>query len=144
MPIANLTEARDALYTPFLQAWAASAYSTVPVHYPDAIEEGNDASESYVRVHITHTNERQKTLGETGQRRYRLYGLINFQVFTPLNTGQIDADLMTTIIKNAYRGKNTGSTDAITFRGTRVTEVGRDGGRLQTNVTVDFDYDEIA
>ena len=89
------------------------------------------------------TNEVQKSLGEVGNRRFRVYGMVMVQVFTKYGTGQVTADLISGVVKGAFRGVNTGA-DAITFRNARVVDVGHSGPYLQTNVFAEFDYDEIA
>jgi hypothetical protein len=143
MPITSTTQARDAIYGCLQTAMAASAYASVPIFYPDAVKDHPNGQETFLRAFVDLTTERQRSLGETGNRRFRVYGIVTVQVFTPYGDGQVTADLISGIVKGAFRGVNTGS-DAITFRNTRVVDVGRDGTYLQTNVLSEFDYDEIA
>jgi len=143
VPIASTTAARDAIYGCLKAAIAASAYSTLPIYYPDVVKDTPDGEDEFIRVFVDLTNEMQVTLGETGNRRFRVYGLVMVQIFTRYGQGQVNADLISGVVKGAFRGVNTGS-DAITFRNARVIDVGHSGPYLQTNVFADFDYDEIA
>jgi hypothetical protein len=122
---------------------AASAYSSVPIYYPDAVKDSPGGDAEFIRIFVDLTNEVQKSLGEAGNRRFRVYGMVMVQIFTKYGSGQVTADLISGVVKGAFRGVNTGS-DAITFRNARVVDVGHSGPYLQTNVFADFDYDEIA
>lgn len=143
MPIANQTAARDAIYGCLQTAIAASAYASIPVYYPDRVKTTPDGDDEHIRAFVDLVDERQKSIGETGNRRYRIYGVVMVQVFTKYGSGQENADLISGVVKAAFRGVNTGS-DAITFRHVRVVDVGHSGPYLQTNVIAEFDYDEIA
>lgn len=143
MPIANQTAARDAIYGTLKAAIDASAYSTLPIYYPDRVKETPDGDDEHLRAFVDLTNEVQKSLGEPGNRRFRVYGVVMVQVFTKYGSGQENADLISGVVKGAFRGVNTGA-DAITFRNARVIDVGHTGPYLQTNVIAEFDYDEIA
>lgn len=143
MPLANHGEARDAIYGCLKTAVEASAYSTLPIYYPDAVKAHPDGDDSHLKAFVDFTTERQTSLGETGNRRFRVYGVVMVQCFTAYGDGQVLADAISGVVKRAFRGVNTGP-DAITFRNTRVVDVGRDGSYLQTNVISEFDYDEIA
>lgn len=142
MPIANQTAGKDAIYACFKAAMAASSYPTTTVLYSDVVAnkppEGN-----HLKVFVDYTNERQVAIGGPLLRRYRVYGMVLVQIFTPYGKGEVDSDGISGVVKGAFRGVNTGA-DAITFRNARVITVGQDGGWLQVNVTAEFDYDEIA
>lgn len=143
MPVANSTAARDAIYGTLKDAVDASAYSAMPIYYPDRVKESPDGEDEFIRVFVDLTNEMQVSLGEAGNRRFRVYGLVMVQIFTQYGAGQVNADAISGVVKGAFRGVNTGS-DAITFRNARVIDVGHSGPYLQTNVFAEFDYDEIA
>jgi hypothetical protein len=141
--IASTTAARDAIYGCLKTAVEASAYSSLPIYYPDVVKASPDGEDEHLRAFVDLTNEDQRTLGSTGNRRFRVYGVVMVQIFTKYGSGQENADLISGVVKRAFRGVNTGS-DAITFRNTRVVDVGHSGPYLQTNVISEFDYDEIA
>ena len=141
MPIANQTLAKDAIYAVLKTAIEGSAYSALNIIYPDTQED--KPTDKHLRVYVDLTDERQRSIGGTGLRRYRVYGMVMIQIFTPFGNGEVLADDIAGVVKGAFRGVNTGA-DAITFRHARVVSVGQDGSWLQTNVTVEFDYDELA
>jgi hypothetical protein len=141
MPIANQTVAKDAIYAVLKTAVEGSAYAALNIIYPDSQED--KPVDKHLRVYVDLTDERQVSIGGTGLRRYRVYGLVTVQVFTEFGKGEVDADAIAGVVKGAFRGVNTGA-DAITFRHARVVSAGQDGSWLQTNVTVEFDYDELA
>ncbi len=84
----------------------------------------------------------QRTLGNTGNRRFRRFGVITVQIFTLSNQGLATADVFAKIALDAFEGQSTAPTE-IHFRNAMINEVGEDGPWFQTNVLVDFDYDEI-
>lgn len=143
MPIANSTAARDAIYGCLKAAIDASAYSSIPIYYPDRVKSSPNGDDEHMKAYVDLTNEVQKSLGEVGNRRFRVYGMVMVQIFTKYGSGQVNADLISGVVKGAFRGVNTGA-DAITFRNARVVDVGHSGPYLQTNVFAEFDYDEIA
>lgn len=143
MPIASQTAARDAIYARLKTVIDASAYSALPVYYPDRVKTTPDGDTEHLRAFVDLTDEYQRTLGSAGNRRYRIYGIVMVQIFTKYGDGQERADLISGVVKGAFRGVNTGP-DAITFRHVRVIDVGHSGPHLQTNVVAEFDYDEIA
>lgn len=143
MPVSNITAARDAVYDRLKTVLAASAYPDIDVYYPDVTAARPDEEVPHIRVFMDHTYERQSSLGEVGNRRYRIGGIFSAQIFTPFGHGQVEADAISGVVKSAFRGVNTGN-DAIEFRNVRVVDVGQDGAWLQTNVMTEFVYDEIA
>lgn len=142
MPVANATAARDEIYGLLKAAVDASAYATVPVLYPDTVKDAPSDGTSYLKAFADLTTERVASLGPISGRRYRVSGLVQVQIFTPYGDGQATADLISGVVKAAFRGVNSTS-DTIAFRNARVVDVGRDGAYLQTNVVAEFEYDEI-
>ena len=143
MPVANITAARNAIYGALKTAMDASAYSALSTYYPDVTGVIPDTSTSHLRAQVDFIDENQVTLGQTNGRRFRVTGLVTVMVMTPYGKGQVDSDLISGVVKGAFRGVQTGS-DAITFRRVRIVDVGQSGAWLQTNVLAEFDYDEIA
>lgn len=84
----------------------------------------------------------QQTLGSVGNRRFRRFGIITVQIFTLGDQGLSTADVFAKVALDAFEGNSTAPTE-IHFRNSRINEVGEDGPWFQTNVIVDFDYDEI-
>lgn len=143
MPLSGATAARDAIYGCLKAKVDASAYSTMPIYYPDVVKASPDGNTTHLRAFVDLTTEQPASVGGHQQRRYRVYGMVTVQCFTLFGDGQDSADIISGLVKSAFRGVNTGA-DAITFRNARVVDVGHDGPYLQTNVIAEFDYDEIA
>lgn len=97
---------------------------------------------TWARVRVQHSTGRQASLsGSTGKRRWERTGFLLVQLFTPLFGGQVLADEIASIILNAFEGYSTSS--GVWFRNARMNEIGKDGAWLQTNILVDFQYDEV-
>lgn len=143
MPVSGSTAARDAIYGCLKAKVDASAYSSMPIYYPDTVKDSPNGDTAHLRAFVDLTTEQPASVGGHQQRRYRVYGIVTVQCFTKYGEGQETADLISGLVKGAFRGVNTGA-DAITFRNARVVDVGHSGPYLQTNVIAEFDYDEIA
>lgn len=149
---ATVEQAVDAILTRFNDTWEGDAESTgIPVAWPDAkfqVPTGQDADDDplpWARVAINHNPGAggQATLsGDTGQRRYRRFGVVTVQIFTPFGGGQLKAHRLVRVAMSAFEGVDLAPSGVI-FRNARFTEVGQDGAWLQTNVTADFEYDEV-
>jgi hypothetical protein len=121
----------------------ASTYAGIDIFYPDVRADDPPTGSPHLRVFTDLVEERQVTLGGIGGRRYRVFGLVTVQIFTPFGGGQKKSDEISGVVKGAFRGVNTGG-DAIEFRNVRVVDVGQAGAWLQTNVLAEFNYDEFA
>jgi hypothetical protein len=144
---ATIIEATDAILTQFKTTWDADSESMgIAVAWPDTkfAVPTSDGS-SWARVTLIHNPGAggQATLsGDTGQRRYRRFGVITVQVFTPFGGGQTDSQALARVAMSAFEGVDLAPSGVI-FRNARFTEVGQDGAWLQTNITSDFEYDEV-
>jgi hypothetical protein len=143
MPLANIAAARDAIFGAVKAAVDASAYPTLAVYYSDVVKDGASSGEPYMVVYADHTSESQRTMGGLGDRRFTVSGLVMAQIFTPFGDGHVLADAISGVVKGAFRGVNT-NLPGVWFRNSRVIDVGQEGSWLQTNVTAEFEYDEIA
>ena len=147
---ATVTQARNEVFTLFRTAWLADASSLgVELRYEDVgptdppkIPTGGDAP-SWVRIQLRHADGDQSSLGgETGTRIFERFGIITVQVFTPTGDGLVLNDTLSLIARNAFEGKTT-SPGAVRLRRARIVAVGEDGPWYQSNVLVDFEYDEV-
>jgi hypothetical protein len=146
MPITDITEAHDKLLAVFKTAWDTLDDPPLVI-YPD---DGQDLPDDgpYARVTVQHNLQSQVTVGGKlsnggpGQR-FRAFGIITVQIFTISGDGLTTAHTLSTLVKNAFQGKNTGS-DEIEFRNARINEIGQDGPWHQINVLAEFNYDEIS
>jgi hypothetical protein len=150
---ATLSQARDQVLATFKAAWdVGPPSSTVQVIY-DGVESDKpeNAATPWARVSVRHNPVQPGavTLGRApdGKRRYTRTGLVFVQLFTPLGDGLSLADQLATIARSAFEGVVTTPGNVI-FRAVSVNEVGSEvgpekGGWFQTNVTAQFEYDEI-
>ncbi len=96
----------------------------------------------WARARVQHTTGRQASLsGANGVKRWERGGFLIVQLFTPMLEGQNLADSLGSIIRGAFEGYSTPS--GVWFRNPRIQEVGSDGTWYQTNIFVDFQYDEV-
>lgn len=96
----------------------------------------------WARVKIVHTAGRQGSIAAFGgKRRFVRSGFIIIQLFTNANTGLVPHDEIVTMILGAYEGKTT--VGGLVFRNCRFQEIGDDGPWHQTNLFVDFEYDDV-
>ena len=144
----TFTAARDEILTVFKTAWDAGADTAGKVViYPDAknqVPKTNDADSNpnlWARVSVIHDTGGQATLGGIGNRLFRREGSVTVQVFTPIGTGLSIADRVYKIVVDAFEGKTSASGN-VWFRNVRVNEIGPEGSWFQTNIIIDFEYDE--
>jgi hypothetical protein len=141
MPISTFTEARDLVMLHFTTAWDAQTPPVPLLLYDDRHRDLPDNA-PYARITMRHNVSDQRTLGNTGNRRFRRFGVITVQIFALSNQGLATADTFAKVALDAFEGNNTAPTE-VHFRNVRMNEVGEDGPWFQTNVIADFDYDEI-
>lgn len=120
-----------------------TAWTPRPAAYPNvSFTPPAGSSDPWARVSLAHVTGNQATLSNpTGQKRWRRNGILTVQVFTPLGEGLSEGYSLAKVVADAYEGTATPS--QVWFRNVRINEVGPDGEWFQTNVLVDFTYDEI-
>lgn len=138
------TEARDDVYGIITTAWGALG----PIDYEDRPhDEATTAIPPktiipWIRITMHHTNGAQVTLSNSvGNRRFRRYGVIMVQVFSPLGSSLRDPENHSKIVNDALEGVAT--PHDVLIRNVRMDEKGSDGHWFQTNVIADFEYDEV-
>ena len=147
---ATITEAYDAILTTFKDAWDAdSTASSVPVQYQDVPKDDFPAkaatASAWARVTVLHnpaTGGQATLSGEVGNRRFRRFGTITVNIFTPVGDGKKLAHELQTVAMRAFEGVRTTGTGVI-FRNVRHTEIGPEGEYDQNNVLAEFEYDEV-
>jgi len=93
-------------------------------------------------VGVYHTAGEQATMGTiSGGRTFRRYGYIEVLVMTPEGDGLTLADELATIVHDALEGVTTSG--GVIFRNVRAVEEGKSGSFCVTNVSADFEYDQI-
>jgi hypothetical protein len=140
--IANISQARDEILATFRDAWEADETSAVvPVLYWDIAQDVPNSG-PWARVTVRHSAGNKSSLSnEVGSRRFTYVGTIFVQIFTVHEDGMVSADVLADIAMRAFEGNVTSG--GVIFRQVRLNEVGQDGQWFQTNVLVDFEYDNI-
>ena len=141
MPIATIREAREEIYDHFIPLWTPTG---VLLLFQDKQKPTIPTTEvSWARITITHVDRDRVTLGdETGNRRFRSFGIITIEIYAVVGDGLTSSDDLVNIAVNAFEGAKTGE-DRVTFRNVSHNEIGEDGPWFQTNVTAEFDYDFV-
>jgi ActR/RegA family two-component response regulator len=97
---------------------------------------------AHAEVGVYHTAGAQATMGTVATgRTFRRYGYLEVLVHTPEGDGLTLADELATIVHDALEGVTTG--DGVIFRNVQAVEEGKSGSFRVTNVTADFEYDQI-
>lgn len=144
MSVANRQEARNEMLALFKTAWDAGADTAgLPVRYGDIdLDAAAPGSLGWARVILTHATGGQASLSNrSGVRTWDREGFITVQVFSLFGDGRVRNDSMVQTVIEGYEGATTDG--GIWFRNVRSTEIGRSGDWYQTNVIVEFRYDEI-
>lgn len=138
------SEARDDVYGAIATAWGVLG----PIDYEDRPHDEATTPippktvVPWVRVQMHHTAGGQATLSNSiGNRRFRRYGVITVQVFSPLGSSLRDPENHSKIVNDALEGVAT--PHDVLIRNVRMEEKGSDGHWFQTNVIADFEYDEV-
>lgn len=94
---------------------------------------------NWVRLSVRHNDSEQESLGPPGSRKYRRIGQIVLQLFAPVDDGLEPLDTMVRQGRTIFEGVR--FSEIRTFDAV-ATEIGSDGDYFQTNLDVDFDYEE--
>lgn len=137
-------DARDEILALLETAWQADADSTnLPLLYENTTASRPADGSAYAVALIRKVDNIQATLAnETGQRRFRTFGIVTVQIRTPQGDGYTLSDKLSRVARDAFRGRRT--SNGVVFTRARVKEAGADGTYALVNVIADFEYDEIA
>lgn len=130
-------EAYDAMLALMKTAWDPTGHQ---LFYENVEQKRDDDESPYARIDVTHAGGFQATLGGTGARSFRRTGVVTVRIYSQAGKGLQGSLQLAKVAADAYEGQSTGG---IWFRNIRVNEIGRDGSFYQTNVVVEFEYDEI-
>ena len=142
----SISLARDSILNQLYTAWNVGPPSQdIPILYDDTVGikpvSGSPAS-PWIRAIVRHTSGGQASLANfNGVSRYKRSGIFTVQVFTPAGDGLSLSDSLVSVIVNAFEGKSTA--DGVWFRRIRINEIGQDGIWYQTNVLINFEYEEV-
>lgn len=134
----NVEAAYDEMLAVFRDAWIGAGQSIASVAWPD-LPFTIPTSGAWARVTLRHATGGQSSLaGASGAKLYTQTGTIFAQVFAPLGDGQKSSLWLAQDVVNGYRSAK----GAVWYRNQRLKEIGASGAFDQTNVLVDFTYDD--
>jgi hypothetical protein len=137
--VVSLVNARETIYQRFVDQWGTTtpyvfdneAYSA-PVESP------------WVRIAVRHAVSTLETIGGIGVggvNTFQRTGIVFAQVFTPLDQGLYQADVLSQQVRAIFEGV-TLSSNAIRFTNAEIREIGPSENWYLTNVQATFQYDE--
>ena len=94
---------------------------------------------AFIRPRIIESGRGQRSLGSSGARTFRTFGVFIVQVFSPTGEGQ--EDILDLVDKLVTLFEGVQLTGALTFRGADSRDLGVDGKFTQYNVSFPFYYD---
>ena len=143
MPIPDIGTARGEILSHFTTAWNAQTPPVPTLLYQDKKTPRIPDSGPWARINVQHNDRDRATVGgNANNRRFRAFGIIIVQIFTPYGDGLTNNDSLVNVAVNAFEGTKTGE-DRVEFRNVRSQEIGEDGPWFQTNVIAEFDYDLV-
>ena len=125
-------QARESIYQEFITQWANQ--TDVTFENESFTPDGN-----YVRVTVRGLPSNQRTMGGTGNRRFRRNALVFVQIFTPVGEGRRVSGDLTELAKDVFEGR---TFDGLSFSSVNSRGVGPDGKWYQALVEAPFDYEE--
>lgn len=148
-------QGRDGIYSTFRATWVDPTLgwqSLVPalaaepyVRYANLAEETSkqpQPNEPWIWFTVQHDDSINDSFG-AGRPQYEASGTAILQIFTPIGNALTLSDDLVNVVKRAFQAKR-GINEfcGIVFRSVRVNEIGISERWHQTNVLVDFEYDE--
>lgn len=138
--LSTFTEARDDILGMVKTAWATAGSYTLL--YDDIKGVIPTTAVPFARAIVRHNTGRQSSLsGGLGTKKFTRQGVLSIQIFSVSGTGLQSADSLCKIMMDAFEGK--ASPNGVWFRNARINEIGADGFWFQTNVIIEFEYEEI-
>lgn len=110
---------------------------STPVAY-DNVEYVPKAGVPFIRPTITQTLSELTTVASPGKGNYREYGILTVQVFTEQNKGSRPNATLADGVAALFRGYNE---ERLYMHEARINRIGSDKEFFQTNVLVEFYYD---
>lgn len=139
---ATREQAVDDILGMLLDAWTDGGLDPDRLLWPNKDAEVPSGQDAWGRATLQHTDGGQGSLaGDSGKVRWTRVGILTVQVFVPSGEGLSQETSVSKIVMDAFEGKK--SARGVWFRRVRAREIGPDGQFFQTNVIVEFEYDEI-
>lgn len=138
----TIAEARQAVYDRFEALWIFSGSARTPFVFANEPSKLDSGSVSWARVSVRETGGGLDALGAPGARKYRRAASTFVQIYTEAGSGgeQAASDLSHEA-RTIFEGESFSGLD---FNDGQVREIANDDGRWkQTNVEIEFFYDEV-
>jgi hypothetical protein len=144
--------AREAIYEHFLEAWEAlyGDPPIIPVGLDNQTFTPPDDGAAYLTLTVRTQATAQETLAIEGRAKVRNYGSIFVQIFTPLDTGTHDRDVLIGQIKGILQRKTLHSgdpfndTSEVRLEVCSAREIGKTGRWFMSMAETRFQFEEIS
>lgn len=134
------SEAVDEMLAIFKTVWDDTGYTAI---YTDVAGSKPTVQEPWARVTVKHAIGGQASLSDdTGKKVFTQLGTIFIQIFAPQGAGQVQARDLAQLLLVAYSKRKNG-VGSVWYRNQRMKEIGSDGAFDNTNVLIDFTYDDL-
>ena len=132
-------EAYDEMTAMMKASWDATGYQ---IFYETVRDEQDTSTDPFVYYSSKLGSAFQAAMGAAaGQRMFRRRGMIIIQLFCRSGKGLSESLQLAKVIADTYEGKS--SPGGVWFKNVTPKDMGRDGIFQQTNIVVEFEYDEI-
>lgn len=133
----QLNEAKEAVYVRFVTMFTGVTSDRMAF---DNEEFNQPETGDWVRLVVRSTARTQETLGQVGNRRFRATASVFVQVYTQVDTGVKQSDVLAKAAADVFDAVSFSGLD---FQSAIVRETGPSGRWYQSVVEAEFDYDEI-
>jgi hypothetical protein len=131
-------QAVDEIHELWQAAWEETGYD---FFYDEIADDRSATNDPFAYFMVRHSLGQQASIsGGNGFAMYERRGNAITQIFTPTAKGLPERYQLSKVVSDAFEGKSTPG--GVWFRNLRINEIGREGQFFQTNVTVEFLYDE--
>lgn len=129
-------QVREKIYQCFVDGWNNFT------EYVFDNEDYDPGDAGWVRVVVRGRDSYQSSLGVGGNRKFARKGVVFIQIFTPINGGTAQMGSVTEKILDVFEGKRIAGT-SICFQAGMPREIGPEGVWYNSNVEIEFTYEEI-
>lgn len=140
---ATYRQAVDQIQAVFKAAWDTTGFEArYPGQSSQPPEDAAGVPPTWARFTLRHGSGGQDSFTGGAQKVYLRTGIAIVQVFAPTEQGYGPSYDLAKVVSDAFQGTQTSG--GVWFRNVRIDEIGVSGLWLQLNVSIGFQYDEIA
>jgi len=133
----TFAQAVDDINKMMKDAWDTTGYD---LHWDNVRDQRDTSDDPWGVFVIRHATGEQDNLGGIGNRNFVRTGTAIASIFTPTGNGLSESYALAKVVADAYEGQT--SENGVWFRNVRMQEIGRESQFYQTNVLIDFEYNE--